>query len=74
MISHIAVLVPQPTTLMYMERLQEGSGNPLIYSTSDPVCHLSHSISLSLTLTASLSHTHTSTDTHIHTSVPYLLS
>lgn len=36
-ISHITLLLPQLSTLMYMERLEdEGSCNPLVYSTSDP--------------------------------------
>lgn len=33
---------------VYGKTLREGSSNPLIYSTSDPVCHLSLALCLSV--------------------------
>lgn len=49
---------------VYGETCREGGSNPLIYSTSDPVCHLSFLFSHT-----SLSQTHK----HTYLSAPYLL-
>lgn len=60
MISHIAVLLPQPSTLMYMERLEEREA--VIRSFTVP--QIQSAISHSLMLSYSLKHTNTHTSVY----------
>lgn len=63
--THSSVASTAEHSHVYGKTWREGSSNPLIYSTSDTVCHLSLSRSLSHSLLHPLKHT--------YLSVPYLL-
>lgn len=81
MISHIAVLLPQLSTLMYMERLEEREAVILSFTVPQIWCAFSLFLLVSLlntqthmhTHTHTPAHTHTNTRTHRHLSMSYLL-
>lgn len=69
MISHIEVLLPQPSTLMFMERLEEREAVIRSFTVPQIRSAVSLSLILSYSLILSLSQTHK----HTYLSVPYLL-